>query len=498
MPTDKDLDKPGVAGTSDAIKKDALEAKMRRDKVRFLGTVDCRYYPDAIGALTAALRTDGSECVRYEAALALGHGCCCNQKTIDALDASVSGTEKDGNPAERSVRVRCAAAAALEHCLACYVPPPVEYEEPKVEQKENIETAPPPGETPLKKLGDVVPNASKQPVTPTTPKKTSVAVHAPTRQSVEAARRTLAEFNALLAAYQPQAAASPPADRHSVYQLVKSTAAAPEPAFQPVVASMTPVSAPSAMPVARPYVPPMMERGGSVLSPPIPAEPVPPRFVAAPMPPALSSPPADARPRGGLAASGVAVEPVPPQFPAAMPPSRVAAEPQPPQFPAAPMPPSRAAAEPQPPQSPAATMPPGRVSVEPTSPPVPPAAMPPARAVIQAAGPVQPANVTAARVIEPVVGQVLHGETVAERHAAIRQLVRFDWHENPLVVSALLAGAKNDAVPAVRVDCIRHIAAYRMTHPQVLTDLGNLASDDETWVKDEAAKALAQLQQPNP
>ena len=91
VPSAADLQKAGVAGASDAIKKDALEAKQRREKVRFLGTVDCRYYPDAIGALTSALRTDGSECVRYEAALALNRGCCCNQKTIDALEASVSG-----------------------------------------------------------------------------------------------------------------------------------------------------------------------------------------------------------------------------------------------------------------------------------------------------------------------------------------------------------------------------------------------------------------------
>jgi hypothetical protein len=444
MPTDKDLDKPGVAGTSDAIKKDALEAKMRREKVRFLGTVDCRYYPDAIGALTSALRTDGSECVRYEAALALGHGCCCNQKTIDALDASVSGTEKDGNPAERSVRVRCAAAAALDRCLACYVPPPIEYEEPKVD-KENIETAPAPGETPLKKLGDGLPSASKQPGTPATAKKPGVASRAPTRQSVEAARRTLAEFHALLAAAQPQVVTTPPADRNSVYQIFRNTAAPSEPAFQPVVASMSPMSAPSVMPAARPYVPPMMDRGVSVLSP------------------------------------ATAIEPVPPRFPvAAMPPARAAAEPAPQHFPVTTMPPARVAVEPVAPQSPAATVPPARANV------------------VQAASPAQPANVIAARVIEPVVGQVLHGETVEERHAAIRQLVRYDWHDNPLVVSALLAGMKGDPASAVRVDCIRHLAAYRMTHPQVLTDLGNLSSDADTWVKDEAAKALAQLQQPNP
>ena len=138
MPSLADMQKPGVAGASDAIKKDALEAKMRREKVRFLGTVDCRYYPDAIGALTSALRSDGSECVRFEAALALNRGCCCNMKTIEALEASVSGTDKDGNPAERSVRVRCAAATALERCLSCYVPPPVEIDpigEPRTEPK---------------------------------------------------------------------------------------------------------------------------------------------------------------------------------------------------------------------------------------------------------------------------------------------------------------------------------------------------------------------------
>jgi hypothetical protein len=59
--------------------------------------------------------------VRYEAALALARGCCCNQTTIKALTASVSGYEEDGNPGERSARVRCTAAVALERCLACYV-----------------------------------------------------------------------------------------------------------------------------------------------------------------------------------------------------------------------------------------------------------------------------------------------------------------------------------------------------------------------------------------
>jgi hypothetical protein len=127
----KDLMKPGVEGEASAIKKDAAEAKARRAAVRLLGTVDCRYYADAEGKLILALRTDGSECVRYEAAMALGHGCCCTKNVIAALDVCVSGLDTDGNPAERSDRVREVASYALEHCLACAPPAPPESELPK-------------------------------------------------------------------------------------------------------------------------------------------------------------------------------------------------------------------------------------------------------------------------------------------------------------------------------------------------------------------------------
>ena len=92
--------------------------------------------------------------------------------------------------------------------------------------------------------------------------------------------------------------------------------------------------------------------------------------------------------------------------------------------------------------------------------------------------------------------QTLQGSTPAERHAAIRQLIRFDWRQNPLVPAALIAGAKGDASDVVRVDCIRHLAAYKMVHPQVVAELIALASDPDAWVRQEAAQALAQLRQP--
>jgi hypothetical protein len=88
---------------------------------------------------------------------------------------------------------------------------------------------------------------------------------------------------------------------------------------------------------------------------------------------------------------------------------------------------------------------------------------------------------------------MLYGSTPMDRHIAIRQLMRFEWQKNPVIVSGLLAGAKGDSSPAVRVDCLRHLAGYQMVHPQVIAELGPLTQDSDPWVRDEASKALAQL-----
>src|SRR5439155_15241749 len=103
-------------------------------------------------ALILALRKDANECVRWEAAMALGNGCCCTRATIEALTISVYGVDKDkftvaGNfrddaPVETSERVKAAAIMALQHCLSCYsttaTPPP-----------EKPEKAGPPPEKPI-------------------------------------------------------------------------------------------------------------------------------------------------------------------------------------------------------------------------------------------------------------------------------------------------------------------------------------------------------------
>ena len=67
------------------IKQEEMAAHARCDAVKYLATVDCHWYPEAEAALICALRTDRSECVRYEAAVALNNGCCCTKKTVEAL-----------------------------------------------------------------------------------------------------------------------------------------------------------------------------------------------------------------------------------------------------------------------------------------------------------------------------------------------------------------------------------------------------------------------------
>ena len=122
----EDLKKPAdsAGGAAARIKQDEAEAKERRADVRFLGTVDCSRFPEAEKALINALRTDRNECVRLEAAMVLGHGCCCTKAVVNALQLTATGSDKDGNPKERSQRVRDAATCSLNACGGVSPEPP--------------------------------------------------------------------------------------------------------------------------------------------------------------------------------------------------------------------------------------------------------------------------------------------------------------------------------------------------------------------------------------
>lgn len=144
---------PAVAAAA-KIKASEADAKARVAAVEYLGTVDCKFWPEAQAGLLKSLREDTNECVRYAAARVLSNGCCCSRATIRALTISVmgmaaedeKGVTEDKNPAESSERVRCAAMVALQGCLPLVPPEP-----PKV-----IESTPdgPEGPKPAKPLGD--------------------------------------------------------------------------------------------------------------------------------------------------------------------------------------------------------------------------------------------------------------------------------------------------------------------------------------------------------
>ncbi len=118
VPSVAELLDPGVIGAASKAKLDRAGAEERVKAVKYLGTLDCHYWPEAEEALIGALRGDRNECVRYEAAVALSKGCCCTCKVIVALSHTVSCSEADGFPYEKSARVRAVAANALDRCMA--------------------------------------------------------------------------------------------------------------------------------------------------------------------------------------------------------------------------------------------------------------------------------------------------------------------------------------------------------------------------------------------
>jgi hypothetical protein len=163
-PADLALPSDTPAGAAAQIKADEANAAKRREAVRYLGTVDCHHWPEAQKALINALRADRNECVRLEAAIVLGRGCCCTKNTIIALSITVAGSDRDGNPSENCDRVRAAALASLNHCLACLADPvPLSLEPAPAKKGPPIE-----GQGPIERGPEKVAPPPPVPLPPTT------------------------------------------------------------------------------------------------------------------------------------------------------------------------------------------------------------------------------------------------------------------------------------------------------------------------------------------
>lgn len=143
-PDDLAMPADSAQGAASRIQQEEANAAARRAAVKYLGTVNCKYFPEAEGALINALRGDTNECVRMEAAKSLLNGCCCSKKTMAALTITVNGSDKDGHPGEISECVRAIAYLALQKCVCKFVdtsdPKPTEAStDPKEKDKKEPE-----------------------------------------------------------------------------------------------------------------------------------------------------------------------------------------------------------------------------------------------------------------------------------------------------------------------------------------------------------------------
>lgn len=223
------LSQPGAASPAEAfaakIKADEANARERRLAVRYLGTVDCHYFPEAEAGIIAALRADRNECVRIEAALALANGCCCTKNSIEALNLVVSASEKDGNPAETSERVKCIAYQALNRCMS---QPMLNFMPARQPPTLEPPILPPPTELPP--VSAVVTPASFQFV--------AGNFNAPGGSVGDQARRTYAER---IGAANPQRAT--PTGKRNLFQLLVQARNPPQAASEP------PMPAPRSVPL---------------------------------------------------------------------------------------------------------------------------------------------------------------------------------------------------------------------------------------------------------
>ncbi|HEY8504357.1 MAG TPA: HEAT repeat domain-containing protein, partial [Gemmataceae bacterium] len=116
-------------------------------------------------------------------------------------------------------------------------------------------------------------------------------------------------------------------------------------------------------------------------------------------------------------------------------------------------------------------------------------------------GGAQPVRQTAAaeaqepsEVIRRCLSVMATATAAADRHKAIHVLASYDCRTHPEVLSGLARSARHDREPAVRVDCLRRLAALGVATPEVLAELKAVCADPDPWVREEAVQAMARLQ----
>lgn len=504
-PSAADLAKPPTSaqGAAARIMQDEAEAKARRAAVKYLGTVDCHYWPEAEAGLINALRADRNECVRFEAALALGRGCCCTKNVIEALSIVVSGSDRDGNPSETSERVRGAAAFALDHCVARLA---VVVEAGPAGAEKPVET--PAGEKPAEPGPNKAAVGKAEDLLPVHYRRIQVK---PLKEFVTQARQAFDQAHASAVVVNPTGrrpqsvteiieravSESFPAEKGPGYAATppppeRPMPAAPQPAVvtsqpktvppQPVAirplaiekaqpmpvqsprpaAPLAPPSRPPAAEIVRPMqVPSVPVRPGTAevvrpLAPPHAAPPKP----AAPAPVPLTPPPERSGRMGLLAPLFDRPQPAPVQVPT----------------------------------TPARPIPQTNVTPRPLNPVVP------AHAVAGSSGPARitptglPSRPTTVDPRLQQVVQTLQNSSHPEhREWAASQLGGSELRTHPEVVPALVKAAREDRDATVRGASVRALGKMNANSPAVVAALQTLRTDADPRVRHDAAQVLARF-----
>lgn len=112
--------------------------------------------------------------------------------------------------------------------------------------------------------------------------------------------------------------------------------------------------------------------------------------------------------------------------------------------------------------------------------------------------PVTPTASTAPATLDPKILRCLETLRDAQdpevRHNAVKTLAACNWREHPEAVSGLIYAARNDNHAGLRVACLRSLTSMKVNTPEVITGLKPMMSDSDEWIRQETAKALANLQ----
>lgn len=526
----KDLAKPAESaeGAAARAKKVAAEAAARKAAVRYLGTLDCARFPEAKDALIASLRGDPIECVRFEAAVALGNGCCCNKETIESLRIAASCGDSDGFPKEQSDRIRVTAMGALQRCLACFDEPVKESPAPEKDkpapEPEKAQPSPQPEKSGSEPKSDPdKKDAAKPAGTVAKPARpTQMAYYAAIRQVplaaiVAEARKTVEKMNANVSQAQfvsgqrsltsliEHASGQPDLSPMTVEYGVPTPRAevvSPRPANlwdyvvrgdtgRPVhgpTVVVTTSPEPSVAAVALPKVemttklPPVTPAPSVVVTQTMPT--IAPRETVKPLPSLTVT-----ENRRVPSAAGVVVTPARPIVPIPNGPpltpvtESTSLKPTP--------------ALPKPVVAPPIVVPPPSLPLTPIQATVPKPAAPvvvPAKVVTPAPQPV----LTPAKVVVPAPSPAFRAyqsaQSAIEKERIADKLTTDDFRASPEIALELLKTAKGVDDPAVRKTCIRALVRGQANTPIVRAGLEKLTEDPVPAIRVEAAIALARLQ----